>query len=236
MPSSEGNERKIRRKPVNSMATPPPTVPSYNANSTSPGGAVGLRVAGGEDGPAVWQAVFAQGAIEHQLVAGGPHQRRRGVQFVEAQDAGTCPALPNRRIDRINQAKWRGYRSGGCPALWQPGRPPGICRRPVVPRGRRACRSCASTCSEDAISDGFMHGDLHDGLPWSLLPATDPSRISRSPLTLPSDCRRASVSAGGPRPEHRGSTQTWSIRVTASSEPDQLSARVGQLPMRSEPS
>jgi hypothetical protein len=75
---------------------PPPTVPSYNANSTSPGGAVGLRVAGGEDGPAVWQAVFAQGAIEHQLVAGGPHQRRRGVQFVEEQDAGTVPRTGTR--------------------------------------------------------------------------------------------------------------------------------------------
>ena len=46
-------------------------------------GAVALAIAGGEEGPAVWQAVFAQGAIEHQLVAGGLDQRRHGVQFVE---------------------------------------------------------------------------------------------------------------------------------------------------------
>ena len=87
---------------------PPPTVPSYSANSTSPAGAVALAIAGGEDGPAVWQAVFAQGAIEHQLIAGGLDQRRRGVQFVEEQDAGTVlgqerrngpgrPALLDRR-------------------------------------------------------------------------------------------------------------------------------------------
>jgi hypothetical protein len=46
-------------------------------------GAVALAIAGREEGPAVWQAVFAQGAIEHQLVAGGLDQRRHGIQFVE---------------------------------------------------------------------------------------------------------------------------------------------------------
>ena len=81
-------------------------------------GAVALAIAGGEYGPAVWQAVFAQGAIEHQLIAGGLDQRRRGVQFVEEQDAGAVlgqerrdgpgrPALLDRwqptQIDRIKQ-------------------------------------------------------------------------------------------------------------------------------------
>ena len=55
----------------------------------------------------------------------------------------------------------------------------GFADAPAVQRGRRACRSCASTCSEDAISDGFMHGDLHDGLPWSVSPST--SRVTDFP-------------------------------------------------------
>ena len=51
-------------------------------------GAVAFAVAGGEDGPAVGQAVFTEGAVEHQLVAGGLDQRRGGVEFVEEEDAG----------------------------------------------------------------------------------------------------------------------------------------------------
>src|SRR5208337_3604526 len=50
--------------------------------------AVTFAIAGGEHGPVLRQAVVAQGAVEHQLVAGGLDQRRGGVQLVEEQDAG----------------------------------------------------------------------------------------------------------------------------------------------------
>ena len=51
-------------------------------------GPVAFAVAGGKDGPAVGPAVFAERAVEHQLVAGCLDQRRGGVEFVEEQDAG----------------------------------------------------------------------------------------------------------------------------------------------------
>ena len=59
-----------------------------------------------------------------------------------------CPARPSAtRADRPDQAGWRGYRSGGCQAPSRPGRRPGICRRPAVPRGRRACGSAPATAA-----------------------------------------------------------------------------------------
>ena len=43
---------------------------------------------------------------------------------------------------------------------------------PGGPQRKAGLWICASNCSEDAISDGFMDGDLHDGPPWSLSPDT----------------------------------------------------------------
>ena len=43
---------------------------------------------------------------------------------------------------------------------------------PGGPQRKAGLWICASNCSEDAISDGFMDGDLHDGPPWSLSPGT----------------------------------------------------------------
>jgi hypothetical protein len=60
--------------------------------------AVAFAIAGGEHGPAVRQAIFAQGTIKHQLVAGSLHQRWRGIQFVEEQDPGAV--LRQERRDR----------------------------------------------------------------------------------------------------------------------------------------
>ncbi len=147
-------------------------------------GAVALAIAGGEHGPAVWQAVFAQGAIEHQLVAGGLNQRRCGVQFVEEQDAGAVlgqerrdgpgrPALLDRRqpaqIDRIKQngadidqadaQRRRDLRDdqGFADARRSPQEGRLVDLRQQLQRGGDLRR---------------LHGDLHDGPPWSLSPDT----------------------------------------------------------------
>ena len=161
-------------------------------------GAVAFTVAGGEHRPAVRQAVFAQGPIEHQLVAGSLDQRRRGVEFVEEQDAGAvrgqeCRGGPGRldparpwaaRADQPGRAGWRGYRSGGCPATPRPGRRPGICRRRAVPRQRRVSGSAPATAGRMRCRTASWGTISRTGRRGASLPATYPSRISRGPLTL----------------------------------------------------
>ncbi len=150
-------------------------------------GAVALAIAGGEYSPAVWQAVFAQGAIEHQLIAGGLDERRRGVEFVEEQDAGAVlrqelrdgpgrPAL----LDRWQPTQIDWIKQNGADIDQADAQRRRDLRNDLgFADARRSQRKaglwiCASNCSEDAISDGFMGGVLHDGPPWSLSPSTSP--------------------------------------------------------------
>ena len=46
-----------------------------------------LTITGGDDRPSFRQQVLAQPAIKHQLITGGLHHRRRGVQFIEEDDS-----------------------------------------------------------------------------------------------------------------------------------------------------
>ena len=49
--------------------------------------AVGVVVARSDDGPALGQTVFAQLAIQHQLIATGLYHGRRHIHFVQEEDA-----------------------------------------------------------------------------------------------------------------------------------------------------
>lgn len=47
------------------------------------------RVAGGHDDPPIRQAILAQPAVEHQLIASGLRHLRRGRQLIEEENAFT---------------------------------------------------------------------------------------------------------------------------------------------------
>ena len=67
-------------------------VQMYHAVGESRGHAVGdglvpVPVACGYDGPAVGQTIFANGAVQNELVAGSLHKGRRRIELIEKKDA-----------------------------------------------------------------------------------------------------------------------------------------------------
>ena len=159
-------------------------------------GAVALAVAGGEHGPAVGQAVFAEGAIEHQLVAGGLDQRRGGVEFVEEQDAGAVLGQEGR-----GGPGGLAVLHGGQPAQIDRVEQDGADIDQADAQRRRDLRhdlgfaDAGSAPQEGRLLDlrehlqrgcdfGRFHGASMTGRRGASLPAVFPSRISRGPLTL----------------------------------------------------
>ena len=57
-------------------------------------GLVLFPIACGHDRPAIRQAVFANGSVEYELIAGRLHQRRGGVEFIKKEYALRWVARP----------------------------------------------------------------------------------------------------------------------------------------------
>jgi hypothetical protein len=104
--------------------------------------------------------------VAHLIVSGAAGI----VPRQECWDGPGRPALLDRRqptqIDRIKQNgadidQADTHAVATCATTWD-------CRRPAFPKRKAGLWICARNCSEDAISDGFVDGDLRDGPPWSL--------------------------------------------------------------------
>ena len=212
-------------------------------------GAVAFAVAGGEHGPAIGQAVFAERAVEHQLVAGGLDQRRGGVEFVEEQDAGAVVGQEGRggpgglavrdggqaaQIDRVEQDGADVDQADG--------------ERRRDLRHHLGFADAGGAPEEGGFLDlrqhlqrgcdfGRFHAGLHDGPPRSLspgwspftaLPRSSPSRVAAARDGWPGRGRRRSgrrCCGGGDR---RKTPICFSVRRDGSDGGGGMAARLAR--------